>query len=118
MIFRHLLLLIGGILSLGLGIAGMILPVLPTTPFLLIAAACLGGLRPTWLARLKKIPLFGELLTHYREKTGLSKQSRLKAILFLWLALGLSVAIVQSLLVALLLAVVGIAITIHILLIR
>ncbi len=57
-----------GFLLLGLGAIGLLLPVWPTTPFVLAAAACFAG-SPTIRARIMKIPFFREHIENYRLRT-------------------------------------------------
>ena len=44
----------GGLLALGLGIVGVVLPIMPTVPFLLLAAFCFARSNPAWEQRLLK----------------------------------------------------------------
>jgi len=84
------LLIAAGTLSLALGAMGALLPVLPTTPFLLLAAACYirGSKRLySWLLGNR---LFGEYLRRYRAGEGLPQRFKLWTIALLWLSLGAS----------------------------
>ena len=56
-----------GLLALGLGILGAFLPLLPTTPFLLLAAWCFAKGNPQWEARLLAHPKYGPLIVAWRE---------------------------------------------------
>lgn len=66
------------------------MPVLPTTPFVLVAAACFTTSSPALYKRLLNSPSFGEFIRNYREKTGISKKTRIIALTFLWSACNLS----------------------------
>lgn len=109
------LLLIGlGFLALTLGGIGMVLPILPTTPFVLCAAACFGASSPALCQKLENTRYFGEYLRNYRDKTGISNRARRKGIGSLWATLGISAVLVRDPLVWAILAVVGVCVTIHI----
>ncbi|MBN2494527.1 MAG: YbaN family protein [Deltaproteobacteria bacterium] len=112
---RRGLLVIVGTLCIGLGAVGVVVPILPTTPFLLLAAACF--LRSSerlngWLLGNR---VFGEYLRRYRDGEGLPLATKITVIALLWLTLGSSILIMFSAwwLRALLLAV-GVGVTIHI----
>ncbi|MBN1773526.1 MAG: YbaN family protein [Deltaproteobacteria bacterium] len=80
-----------GLLFLGLGLVGIPLPVLPTTPFLLLAAACfLRGSRRMY-AWMHENRWFGRYLTDYRAGRGIPVRTRLQAIALLWTTILVSV---------------------------
>jgi hypothetical protein len=117
---RRILLVIAGSLCVVLGLLGAVLPVLPTTPFLLLAAACY--LRSSrrlyhWLLTNR---LFGDYLRRYRAGEGLPRGFKIWTIAVLWLSLGSSAlfAVPDRLWwVRLLLLTVGIGVTTHLVLI-
>ena len=78
------MLTIAGTFFLGLGITGIVLPVLPTTPFLLLAAVCYsrGSNRfYNWLTHNK---LFGKYIRDYRRGKGISIRAKVFTISLLW----------------------------------
>ena len=69
-----------GILFVGLGAIGVVIPGLPTTPFLILAAACF--IRSSqrlydWLIQNKT---FGPYLKDYREGKGIPKKAKILAV--------------------------------------
>jgi len=88
---KNKLLILAGTISLGLGILGIILPILPTTPFLLITSACYirsSKKRHDWLLRNK---IFGKYLINYIEGKGMKLRDKAVSIIMLWLTIGVSV---------------------------
>jgi uncharacterized membrane protein YbaN (DUF454 family) len=106
--------LIGGTVGLGLGIAGVFLPILPTTPFLLLAAFCYGrGSRRFYDRLVGRSPL-GGYIRHYREGRGIPLSQKLWTLVFLWLTIGFSIAfVVEAWLLRTLLLVVAVGVTVH-----
>ena len=115
---KKIILLAAGFLALGLGAVGMLLPVLPTTPFVLVAAGCFGVSSPRLAAKLENTRYFGEYIRNYRSKTGITPAARRTGLVFLWATLILSAALFRSPHLLIVLGVVGIAVTVHILMIR
>lgn len=58
---------LAGCLMLGLGLIGAILPLMPTTVFLLLALACFGRSTPAWAARLLAHPRLGPPLQQWQQ---------------------------------------------------
>lgn len=113
--FKKYLLIALGSISLGLGAVGVAVPVLPTTPFLLIALFCY--LRSSrrlydWLIHHR---LFGTYLYNYVTYRAVPRQTKIGALIFLWAGLVTSIILVDALFVRLILLAVGIVVSIHIL---
>ena len=105
-----------GFLLLFIGAIGIFIPILPTTPFILVAAGCFTSNKrlSNWLI---KSQLFGEYITNYRERKGLSKKTVIRSLSFLWTMLTISVICIHSLWAIILMPCIGVAVTIHIVMI-
>ena len=107
-----------GLGLLGLGAVGVLIPVLPTTPFVLLAAGCFGAGNTRLYGRLARSRYFGAFLTSYRTGCGVSRSVKVRSLLWLWGMLVLSVLLTRSLHLALFLGLVGGLVSAHILLIK
>lgn len=103
-----------GTISTGLGIAGIVLPLLPTTPFLLLAAACFARSSRRFYVWLLTNPWFGTYIRDWRAGRGVPLRAKVVSIALLWLTLGSSIAFfVPIVWVKVLLACIGLAVTAH-----
>ncbi|HUH87086.1 MAG TPA: YbaN family protein [Pusillimonas sp.] len=84
---------VGGI-ALALAALGVALPLLPTTPFLLVAAACFLRGSPRMHAWLTQNQVFGHYLRDYQEKKAVPLRIKVVAIGLMWLSLGYSMLFV------------------------
>lgn len=84
---KRKLLLASGMVALGLGLAGLALPVLPTTPFLLLAAWLFARSSPERYERLLGHERLGPHVRDWVERHGLRRSVKVRAILLLWAAL-------------------------------
>jgi uncharacterized membrane protein YbaN (DUF454 family) len=73
-----------GIISLSLGIIGIILPVLPTTPFILLTGYCFYRGSPRFHNWLMRHPSFGPIIREYSNGEGMKKSSKIKALALTW----------------------------------
>ncbi len=64
----------------GLGFIGAFLPVLPTTPFLILAAACFARSSPRFESWLLAHPRFGPLLTEWRTRGAIPRKAKFAAL--------------------------------------
>jgi uncharacterized membrane protein YbaN (DUF454 family) len=81
---------IAGTICVVLGAIGIVLPILPTTPFLLAAAACYYKSSPRMHRWLLNNKWFGEYIRNYTEGKGLTKKTKITALIVLWVTIGFS----------------------------
>jgi len=96
-----------GSLCVGLAVLGMFLPVLPTTPFLLLAAGLYarGSTRfHHWLVDHERL---GPYVRDYRAGRGIPRQTKVVGLTWMWLALLSSIVITRSPAIAVLLIAIG-----------
>jgi uncharacterized membrane protein YbaN (DUF454 family) len=104
-----------GVMALLLALAGLFLPLLPTTPFLLLASACFarGSARmQRWLTSNR---LFGKQLRQFEETRAVPARAKASAIVFLWLSAAISMLALEAMPLRALLAVVVIGVTSYLL---
>ena len=77
-------------ISIGLGILGIFLPLLPTTPFLLLAAWLLAKSSDRLLQKLLQNKVAGKYLRNYWEGRGIPVPVKITALIFLWTGIGIS----------------------------
>jgi uncharacterized membrane protein YbaN (DUF454 family) len=116
--FRRLF-VAAGLVFVGLGVVGAFLPLLPTTPFLLLAAACFARSSERFYNWLVNNKWFGVYVRDYREGRRIPVRIKVVTIGALWVAIGLSGAFaVSNLIVRIVLLVIAAGVTAHILSIR
>lgn len=115
----RILLISGGTLSVSLGILGIFLPLLPTTPFLLLAAICYARSSEKFYHWLMTNRWCGNYIRNYREGNGLPLKQKVLTIVLLWLTIGHTVLLVITAWpVRLLLFSIAIAVTFHLIRIK
>lgn len=110
---RRVALLVTGTVSLGLGVLGMFLPLLPTTCFLLGAAWCFGKSSPALHRWMLTNRLFGRYLLDYKSGLGFPPAVKTGSLVVMWGSMGLTMVLVPRVWVAMLLLVIGGAVTWH-----
>ena len=107
---------ITGTLLVGLGVLGLFFPLLPTTPFLLLAAACYARSSSRFYNWLLSNRWFGRYIRLYREEKRVPLNAKITSISLVWLTITLSVVFaVDSLLARVVLALIALGVTAHIL---
>lgn len=89
-------LLVLGLLFMALGTVGAFLPVLPTTPFLLLALACFQRSSPTFYRRLLRNRLFGSYVTQWEHDRTVPREAKRKAYGLVAVTFALSIALVDA----------------------
>ena len=113
------LLLVAGTLSTAIGILGIFVPILPTTPFLLLAAACYLRSSERFYRWLLNNRFFGTYITNYMEGKGMPLRVKIFTIFLLWLTISISVYLgTQNMVLRIVLVLVAIGVTLHIIYIR
>lgn len=108
------LLISAGVTCVGLGIAGVFVPLLPTTPFLLLAAACFVRSSDRFYQWLMTNRWVGDYLRNYMEHKATTLATKVASITMLWCFLGLAgIFFTESWLVRSLLLTVAVGVTIH-----
>ena len=118
-IILNKLLVYSGTFFLVIGIIGIFIPILPTTPFLLLAAACYARGSKKFYNWLINNKLLGEFIKNYRDGRGIPLKVKIISITFLWITITFSTfIIVSNLFIQIILITIAVGVTIHILTIK
>ena len=113
--FPRWFLIAAGILSVIVAVIGIFLPVVPTTPLLLLAAACFMRSSQRLYRWLTTHKLFGKAILDYQRHRVVSRRAKTMALIFLWATIGSTVVFaIDALWLRVLLTGIAIAVTMHI----
>ena len=90
------LLIAAGLIALALGLLGLVLPLLPTTPFLLVAAGCFSRSSRRLHRWLLGLPMVGAILADYEQRGGLSVRSKRRALVLVWTGIFASALVLRD----------------------
>jgi uncharacterized protein len=106
-----------GTISLSLGVVGLFVPILPTTPFLLLSAACYARGSRRMYDWLLSRPRVGRFIRDYREGRGVPLGAKMLSIGVLWATIGYAVLfVIDATWLRVLLLVIAVGVTSHLLL--
>lgn len=109
------LLKIGACICIALGVIGAFLPVLPTTPFLILATVLSYNSSPKIRRWLLEHPVFGNTIQNYLETRSITSTALRSALVTLWLGLLVSIWLVSNLWVSIVLLITGGLVTLYLL---
>ena len=113
--FLRITLLVLGTIFVALGSLGLFVPVLPTTPFLLLAAACYARSSTRFYNWLLSNHWFGHYIRNYREGKGISLRHKVTALTLLWIGIGSTVCFfIHFWWLKVMLLIIAAAVTLHI----
>lgn len=110
---RRWALLVCGTMSLGLGLLGIFVPLLPTTCFLLLAAWCYARSSQRLYDKLLNARLVGPYLRRYRDSRVIPPRVKVAALVMMWITIGYAVFTYPNVAVRLTLLAVAIGVTWH-----
>ena len=112
---KKYLFIAAGFLSLSMGVIGIFLPLLPTTPFLLLTAACFLKSSEKLYSWLMGHRVFGKYIENYIKYRAISVKSKIISIVILWIVMSISISAIDIILVKILLVLIAIGVTFHLL---
>lgn len=108
-----------GTFFIGVGVVGIFIPILPTTPFLLISAALYARSSKRFYNWLINNKIFGRYIKDYREGKGIPSKLKIITIALLWITIGCSaIFAIDIFWVRVILVIIAIGVTIHIIRIK
>ena len=117
-IYRYLY-FISGVLLVAIGVIGIFVPILSTTIFLILASACLIKSSPKAKEWLRNHKILGMYIKYYQDGSGLTVNSKIFNITFLWIMISASALFFTELwYLKILLLVIAFGVTIHLLMIK
>jgi uncharacterized protein len=100
-----------GFVFIALGFIGVVLPLVPTTPFVLLAAYCFARSSPRFYRWLLDHRVFGTLIRDWHAGRGIAMRAKVTAVALIFLTIGSSAAFfVSSALVRVLLVAIGVSV--------
>ncbi len=109
---KRALYLIGGSIAFILGVIGLFLPLLPTTPFILLAAACYLRSSRKMYDYVTNHKLFGRYIRNY-ENGVMEKKDKYRTLTILWIGIIFSAFVIDKIAVKGILTAIAIGVTIH-----
>lgn len=107
-----------GVLAVVLGVIGIFLPLVPTTPFLLLASACFMRGSERLHRQLLANRLFGKAIRDFEEKRAIPLRAKILGMTTMWMSLLFSMYLVQVPWLQITLAAIGVAVSIYLLRLR
>lgn len=99
---KKFLLKVTGLIFVGLAILGVILPILPTTPFLLVAAACFAKSSPRLQKKLLANKTFGPLIHEWQQHRSIPRKAKRVALLTIILSVVWSAYLLKNIMLTVL----------------
>jgi hypothetical protein len=110
------MLMVAGTLAVGLGVVGIVVPLLPTTPLLLLAAFCYARSSERFYRWLMGSPCLGGYIRSYRAGRGIPLLQKVLTIAALWITISATALLaVSALWLRLVLLAVAVGVTVHLL---
>jgi len=111
----RVLLIAGGTLCVALGVVGIFLPLMPTTVFLLLAAACYARSSDRFYQRLVNHRVLGVYVRAGREGRGMPRRAKVVTLVLLWASIGSTVVwTAHAWWLRLLLLAIAVGVTVHV----
>lgn len=105
-----------GFTFVGLGVIGVFVPGLPTTPFLLLAAACFARSSKKFYNWLLNHKIFGTYIKNYREHRAITLRGKIMSLSIMWLVMGYTAFFaISNFIVSIIIILIGLGVTKHIL---
>lgn len=92
---KYILIFLGSLFVI-LGVIGALLPILPTTPFLLLALACFANSSPRFHKCLLDNRWFGSDLRQWEDNKSIARASKVKAMILIVITFAMSIAILHG----------------------
>jgi uncharacterized protein len=109
------LLVVCGTISVALGVLGIFLPLLPTTVFLLLAAACYARSSERFYLKLTQNRWLGAYIRNQREGRGMRRRDKTITLAMLWIGIGATMVwTAENWWLRLVLAAIAVGVTIHV----
>jgi uncharacterized protein len=93
---KHILLIILGWFFIVLGVIGALLPILPTTPFLILALACFAESSPRFHRMLLNNKWFGPHLTQWENNKTIRRGIKQKVMVMILISFGTSIVLMSG----------------------
>lgn len=108
-----------GFVTLALGIVGIFLPLLPTTPFLLLSAWAWAKSSTLFYGWLKRNKYLGTYISNYKEKKGITLSHKILTLTILWIGIGYAaIFVAKQLWLTVLLFAIAAGVTTHLLMLK
>ena len=116
---RKAVLIFAGTMCLALGVLGMILPLLPTTVFLLMAAYCYSRSSERFHNWLLNNRWCGAYISNYKSGKGISMRQKISTIALLWVSISFSIWMLSAgFWLTLLLVAIAVGVSLHLILLK